>query len=119
MRVWTILVSALLSASVALAQQLDLLGEPKDWTASIDRGGTKMSVQKVDGNLLVEIEADGGEEDFPKIRRTFPTPQDWRPYQRIYAKVRVTCDDPAVGSRTLPSFSTMSKLGCQITPATQ
>ncbi len=101
MRVWTILVSALLSASVALAQQLDLLGEPKDWTASIDRGGTKMSVQKLDGNLLVEIEADGGEEDFPKIRRTFPTPQDWRPYQRIYAKVRVTCDDPTVRFKNL------------------
>ena len=101
MRVWTILVSALLSASVALAQQLDLLGEPKDWTASIDRGGTKMSVQKLDGNLLVEIEADGGEEDFPKIRRTFPTPQDWHPYQRIYAKVRVTCDDPTVKFKNL------------------
>jgi hypothetical protein len=91
----------LLLASLALAQPLDLLGEPKDWVASIDQGGTKMSVQKVDGNLLVEIEADGDEEDFPKIRRIFPTPQDWRPYLLIHAKVRVTCDDPTVKFKNL------------------
>jgi hypothetical protein len=99
--VWAVFVGILLSTSATLAQHLDLLGEPKDWTASVDRGGTKMSVRKVDGNLLVEIESDGGDEDFPKIRRIFPKLQDWRLYQRIYAKVRVTCDDPTVQFKNL------------------
>ncbi|MCS7265798.1 MAG: hypothetical protein NZ805_13310, partial [Armatimonadetes bacterium] len=31
-----------------------------------------------------------------KITRTFPKPQDWRPYVRLRAKLRVTCDDPNV-----------------------
>jgi hypothetical protein len=99
--VWAVFVGILLSTSATLAQHWDLLGEPKDWTASVDRGGTKMSVRKVDGNLLVEIESDGGDEDFPKIRRIFPKPQDWRLYQRIYAKVRVTCDDPTIQFKNL------------------
>jgi len=101
MKFWVTFVGVLLSTSLALSQPLDLLGEPKDWVASIDRGETKMSVQKVDGNLLVEIEADGGEEDFPKIRRIFPDSKDWRHYLQIYAKVRVTCDDPTVKSKRL------------------
>ncbi|MFA4016468.1 MAG: hypothetical protein RUDDFDWM_001578 [Candidatus Fervidibacterota bacterium] len=84
-----------------MAQTLDLLGEPLQWLANIDRGQTKISVQKLDGNLAVEIVADGETEDYPKIRRIFPQPQDWSAYSLLCAKVKVTCDDPKVHYKTL------------------
>ncbi|MCS7192267.1 MAG: hypothetical protein NZ937_04695, partial [Armatimonadetes bacterium] len=83
-------------ASLAFSQTLNLLSEPKDWQPSIDRGGTKMQLSSQNGVLVVDVTADGDTEDFPKITRTFPEPQDWRPYVRLRAKLRVTCDDPNV-----------------------
>lgn len=101
MKWWVATVAAFVLYSLAMAQQLNLLGEPSQWQASVDRGQTKMSVQKVNGNLGVEVVADGETEDFPKIRRTFPQPQNWNAYSLIYAKVKVTCDDPTVRYKTL------------------
>jgi len=91
----------LVAMSSALAQTFNLLGELKDWVASIDRGGTKMHLSSRDGVLVVDVDADGDTEDYPKIRRTFPTPQDWQRYARLRAKLRVTCDDPEVHYKVL------------------
>ncbi|MCS7254634.1 MAG: hypothetical protein NZ781_11510 [Armatimonadetes bacterium] len=87
--------------SLAEAQPLSLLGEPKDWVAGIDKGGTKMQLSSQNGVFVVDVTADGDTEDFPKIRRTFPKPQDWRLYVRLRAKLRVTCDDPDIHLKAL------------------
>lgn len=87
--------------SPIFGENLDLLGSFVDWRASVDRGGTKMNLLSQNGAVVVDIAADGESEDFPKIRRTFPEPQDWRPFGRLKAKVRVTCDDPNVRYKTL------------------
>jgi len=92
---------AVLFSLMSSGQGFNLLGEPKDWRAGVDRGGTKMQVSSSDGILVVDVSADGEEEDFPKIRRTFPAPQNWLPYTRLRAKVRVTCDDPNIRFKSL------------------
>lgn len=94
-------VTMLAFGSLTFGQNLNLLGEPKDWTAGIDHGGTKMQVTSQNGVLVVDVIADGDTEDFPKIRRTFPAARDWRSYARIRAKLRVTCDDPNVHYKVL------------------
>ncbi len=82
--------------SLAMGQSLDLIGKADDWSSGIDQGATKMLLSVRNGVVSVDINTDGGTEDYPKIRRTFANGQDWRPYARLRVKVKVTCDDPNI-----------------------
>lgn len=101
MKTGAVWLALMVIVSSAIGQSLNLLGEPKDWSAGIDRGRTKMQLSKTDDALVVDIDADGDTEDFPKIRRILPVPQDWRPYARLRVRLRVICDDPNVHSKAI------------------
>lgn len=50
--------------------------------------------------LKVTVTADGdGNEDYPKLSRTFDAPNDWSDYHKVECWVYVECDDPNVASK--------------------
>jgi len=100
---WTWFVGLpLLMGGSALGQEIDLLADGASWGAGIDRGGTSMTLAPTgEARLAVRIATDGGDEDYPKLSRAWPEPQDWTRFMRLRARLRVTCDDPSVRERPL------------------
>ena len=94
--VFVCMCAALAPGLCAPVDRLNLIDDPGQWTVGIDRGGTKMTLAGQDGSLSVDVAADGVEEDYPKARRAFADPQDWRPYARMRARLRVVCEDKTV-----------------------
>lgn len=82
--------------TVAAGEWLNLLDDLNQWSVNTDRGDTKMALSKAERGLIVDVASDGGEEDYPKVRRVFAQPQDWRPYALLRARLRVDCDDKSV-----------------------
>lgn len=93
---------ALLTPAVAQAPGLDLLVEPSAWQAAIDRGGTKMTTgASPEAPLTVDVAGDGAPEDYPKLTRSWPEPQDWTGCLALKLRLRVTCADPSIKQRDL------------------
>ncbi len=83
-------------AGAAYGEELDLLADPGAWTANVDRDGPTVTSSSTDEALLVaDVVADGGAEDYPKLRLRFDEPQDWSRALRLRSRLRVT-GDPAV-----------------------
>jgi len=83
-------------------QAIHLLAEEGTWSAGIDRGGTRMSLQPTgEAKIAVHIATDGGDEDYPKLSRSWTEPQDWTRYMWLRTRLRVTCDDPNLRERPL------------------
>ena len=82
----------------ACGAQMNLIDDPRVWSANTDRPGATMTIESKENVLSAEIVSTGtGAETFPKlIRQGFETPQDWRGYTRLNARLRVTSDDPKV-----------------------
>lgn len=93
----------LLSATLAQAQTINLLADPARWQAAADHPETTMTLVAPTkaAPLAVKVAADGGREDFPKLRLAWDKPQDWSPYARFRVRMRVTCDDPEVREKTI------------------
>ncbi len=66
------------------------------WRANVDRAGARIKLSRQPDAMRAEIKADGGREDYPKLRLRFPQPQDWRKYSRMRISVRLTSRDPRV-----------------------
>jgi hypothetical protein len=88
--------AALAPGLCAQVGRLNLIDDPSQWSAGIDKGSTKMTLAGKGGSLTVDVAADGGDEDYPKARQSFAEPQDWRPYARLRTRLRVDCQDPSV-----------------------
>ena len=97
--------TALIACTFGFAQAGDvvnLLPPGQAWTANTDGGGTKMTLQPgPDAPLGVRITADGGKEDYPKLRVEFQDPQDWTKYTRLRMRVRVNTQDTTVSARRM------------------
>ncbi|MBC7289436.1 MAG: hypothetical protein H5T86_15615, partial [Armatimonadetes bacterium] len=84
------------------AAPLDLIADASKWSANIDRGGTKMVLgPTADAKLAVRVTTDGGDEDYPKLRLTWPAPQDWTRYSLLRVRLRVTSSDPQVRAKRI------------------
>ncbi|MBI2298866.1 MAG: hypothetical protein HYU66_07950 [Armatimonadetes bacterium] len=96
-----LMVALCLAVHMAAAQDLDLLGPDCQWSAGIDNGGTQMTLlpPTAEVPLAVRIVADGGNEDYPKLRLLWPEPQDFSRYARFKVKLRVTDDAPTARDR--------------------
>jgi len=80
---------------------LDLLSDLGRWSGGPDRPTTEMEIARENGVLSAAVTADGGDEDYTKLRLSFDPPLDLRDYARLEARARVTCDDPSVGEKTI------------------
>lgn len=87
--------------TLGFPRNLNLLGEQKDWQAGIDTGATTMSLSFIQNNLVVDISTDGQREDFPKIRRLFPQPQNWHDFMFLRVKMRVLSDDQGIRAKNI------------------
>ena len=85
----------------AQPSRINLVDDPGQWTAGTDRAGAKAAVGKTASGVAVDVTADGGSEDYPKARRAFATPQDWRSYTRLNLRLRVVCSDPGVRQKSI------------------
>ncbi|MBM4081784.1 MAG: hypothetical protein FJ278_18915, partial [Planctomycetes bacterium] len=92
---------ALTALALPAAGQMGLVDDVTQWQAGIDKGGTKMTLAKADAGWAADVAADGGGEDYPKVRRVFGQAQDWRDFMRLRARLRVTCDDPTVRQKRI------------------
>ncbi len=93
--------AALVLPCWAQPNRVSLVEDPSRWSVGVDHAGAKMNLAKVECGLAVDVTADGGAEDYPKARRSFPKPQDWRPYSRINLRLRVVCTDPGVRRKNI------------------
>ncbi len=82
--------------SLSQPNPMNLAADLSQWIVNIDQGGTKISLAGDDNGMVMDVTADGGQEDYPKAHRAFAQPQDWRDYTRLNLRLRVVCDDPAV-----------------------
>jgi len=100
------LIPALVACALPVLQPnpegaMDLL-LPGAWSAAIDKGGTQLElVGTAEAPVTLQVNADGGEEDYPKVNRVWDEPQDWSAYMRMRCRVRVVCDTPGVGQKQL------------------
>jgi len=102
MRCALLMCLAVLAASVACAQNVDLLADMSRWSANVDRPGAVITLSPTaDAPLAAEIGSDGKDEDYPKLRLMFDEPQDWSRFTRIKTRMRVTCDDPGIQRKRL------------------
>jgi hypothetical protein len=87
---------------VALAQDVDLIGDASAWTCGTDGGGATMALQPTpDAKLACAVNSDGGAENYPKLTLAFGEPQDWQKYMRVRARLRVTSPDPTVTEKSI------------------
>lgn len=92
--------TAILLAGVAWGGEIDLLADPAAWSANLDREGPTMTVSATDeAPLVAEVVADGGAEDYPKLRLRFTEPRDWSRGLRLRSRLRVTGDDAVARKR--------------------
>lgn len=98
-----LLAVSLLCSAVVSAQTVDLLAPPNQWETNLDRPTSKMALAAPTPEvpLATVIIPNGGDEDYPKLRLSFKTPQDWGRYTRLRLKVRVTSEDESARSRRL------------------
>lgn len=98
---WIVFLLFLIGGPI-LGQEIDLLADGANWGAGIDRGGTTMALAPTgEAPLAVSVVTDGGDEDYPKLSRTWPAPQDWTKFMRLRTRLRVTCDDRSGRERPL------------------
>ena len=88
---------------LGLGAPASLIEDPQVWSCNTDSPGSTVTVDSKDGVLAATVVSSGtGSETFPKlIHRDCDTPQDWRRYARLNARLRVTSDDPAVKSKSI------------------
>lgn len=85
-----------------MAEELDLLADPRQWSANVDRGGTTMAIDSTaDARLAVSITTDGVEEDYPKLRLAWKEPQDWSRFTRLQTRLKVSSEDPSVREKRI------------------
>ncbi len=90
-------IAAMLLAGVACAEDIDLLADPGAWVTHIDHEGTTIDLSSSDEAALVaEAVANGGAEDYPKLRLSFDEPQDWSRCLRLRSRLRLSSDDPNI-----------------------
>lgn len=85
----------------AQLDRINLVEDPHQWTIGTDRAGATIRLAEAESGLAVAVTADGGEEDYPKARRAFAQPQDWRCYARLNLRLRVVCTDPDVRQKNI------------------
>ena len=100
MRALTLLLVLFALPPAAGAAGLDLLAGAQ-WSANTDRPTSTMVLAPEAAGLAVDVTANGGQEDYPKLRRAWDAGQDWQAYGRLRTRLRVTCDDPAVREKEI------------------
>lgn len=97
------MISILLATGLwACGAPLDLIGDAGEWSANIDRGGTTVALgPTAEAKLAARIATDGGDEDYPKLRLTWDTPQDWTKYSLLRVRLRVTSSNPQVREKQI------------------
>ena len=82
--------------AAAPAAELDLLDKPFQWRPEAE-GGMALTAKPLDGNgLLVEAEADGGGESYPRLSCVLPEPLDLRRYQKLELELELTSSNPDI-----------------------
>ena len=87
-------ISLLLALAAPALAQVNLLDDLSQWSANVDQAPAEIAIAQAGDILAAEVIADGGKENYPKLRREFAEPQNWRSCRRLHARLRVTCDDP-------------------------
>ncbi len=86
----------------AAGKDIDLIGDGSKWQAGADSAGATMALAPTaEAKLAVKTTSDGKQEHYPKLHSAWPEPQDWQPFMRLKARVRVSCDDPNVTSKRI------------------
>ncbi len=77
---------------------IDLLVPGTAWRGNTDHAsGARMTLlPPARDRLAVIVRADGGREDFPKLRRSFAPARDWRGFARLRVRFQVHCRDPEI-----------------------
>lgn len=89
-------------AGAAAAQSVDLLRPWGAWSAGVDRAGSQMTlIPARAAGLFTTVQTDGTAEDYPKLSRDWPAPQNWTRFTRLSARVRVMCQDSSVREKPL------------------
>jgi len=96
------LLASLLAAGPAHAAEIDLVADPAAWSANVDRAGPTVELASTDeAPLVAGVVADGGAEDYPKLRLSFDEPQDWSRCLRLRSRLRLLSDDPTVSRKRI------------------
>jgi len=93
--------AAIIFAFVAHADEIDLLADPGAWSGNVDRDGPTITLSSTDETpLAADVAADGGAEDYPKLRLRFDEPQDFSRALRLRSRLRVG-GDPSVARKRI------------------
>lgn len=70
------------------------------WTPAFDGADAKLcEVVRTKPTLDVHVRANGGPESWPRLGTTLDAPSDWRRYDRLLVRMRLTSDDAGIRER--------------------